>query len=503
MRLVAVLFWLPPVAALFLVGFWFLWQTGGYVWWVSSLLFFATLGFGLQAWARRRDREFLAGLRSEADSSWPPDAGPAWKEIEELARNIKSGEYAVDGINDLLGLGRIALEKVARAFHPNREEPLMELTLPHGLLIVERACHDLRTEIVENIPFSHCVTIGDVARLQRWGQVVQRGLGWYRWLRPLVNPVGFLRAETLNALTTKTVMPVGKDFRCWLLQEYVRKIGKYAIELYSGRLTLGAIQLAPSALPSCKDVHEEKRQRVGREEEPLRILVLGRSNQGKSSLVNALFGEVMVATDILPDECAQTNSFRLERDGLIPALIFDMPGINTRSLSQKVLLEQTNKADLILWVTAAHRPDRELEGEIMSRLRSEWQARPDHHPPTLLVAVSHIDQLRPIREWQPPYDLTDAQNAKARNIRDAVARAALDLDTPVSDVIPVCLAEGRNYNVSDCLWAAILEHQTAANRVRLLRLRYAQKKVEDTELLWRQLKNSGRFLVDLPSRLLK
>jgi hypothetical protein len=83
-----------------------------------------------------------------------------------------------------------------------------------------------------------------------------------------------------------------------------------------------------------------------------------------------------------------------------------------------------------------------------------------------------------------------------------ITAVAQDLEVPLARVIPVCLAEGRAYNVSDSLWAAILDHQPAANRVRLLRLREAQKKVEDWALLRRQLVSTGRLLKGLPGRLL-
>jgi uncharacterized protein len=67
---------------------------------------------------------------------------------------------------------------------------------------------------------------------------------------------------------------------------------------------------------------------------------------------------------------------------------------------------------------------------------------------------------------------------------------------------PVCLAEGRAYNVDDALWAAILAQQDEAGRVRFLRCLEARKRVENWTLLGRQLANAGRFLLDLPKRAL-
>ena len=84
----------------------------------------------------------------------------------------------------------------------------------------------------------------------------------------------------------------------------------------------------------------------------------------------------------------------------------------------------------------------------------------------------------------------------------AVATVAADLAVPVAEVIPVCLAERRIYNVDDALWAAILEHQDEANKVRFLRCLEERKRAENWTLLRRQLANAGRRLLELPGRVL-
>jgi len=115
--------------------------------------------------------------------------------------------------------------------------------------------------------------------------------------------------------------------------------------------------------------------------------------------------------------------------------------------------------------------------------------------------VSHIDQLRPPREWQPPYDLRDPQSTKAVNIRAAMETVAADLAVSIAAVIPVCLAGGRIYNVDDALWAALLDQQDEAGKVRLLRCREQRKRAENWTLLRRQLTNTGRWLLNLPGRM--
>ena len=297
---------------------------------------------------------------------------------------------------------------MARIYHPERVEPLLELTLPHGLLIAERACRDLRTEIAGQIPFSHRLTLGDLVRAYRWKATAERLLDLYRAGRLIVNPVNALLGEVWERLRRQSFGAAWSDLHRWLLQEYVRKLGFYAIELYSGRLTLTEGEPAAATPTSRRDLEQAESQAAARAEEPLRILVLGRSNAGKSSLINALFGRLTAPADVLPDPAATVAPYRLEREGLTAALVFDTPGIDTDGLPAKALNRLAMDADLVLWVTAAHRPDRQPERETLDRIRALWAARQDRHPPPLLAALSHIDLLRPPREWQPPYDLSQS-----------------------------------------------------------------------------------------------
>jgi predicted GTPase len=498
LRLVALSLWALPVVALLPLGVFWLWQSEALSWWLLAMVACSAAGYGLQYGLRGRDRQLLADAATGPDPRWPPKADDAWMAVERLAEEMKPEDWPLNDGGRLWLLGQKTLETVARHHHPKVERPLLELTVPHTLLIIERASRDLRATVAEQIPFSHRLTIGDLLRAYRWKASAERLLNVYRAGRLAINPVDALLSEIWGQLRNRGYGVAWIELHRWLLREYVRKVGYYAIELYSGRLTL------TDAEPTKASRADLRRAEVAASQidEPLRILVLGRASAGKSSLINALFGRLVAATDVLPDTTATLTPYRLERDGLDAALIFDTPGCDSSLLDEKALKGAALAADLILWVCAAHRPDRQWERERLDELRSRYAARPDHRPPPLLVAVTHIDRLRPSREWQPPYDLLNPASTKAANIRAAVEAVAGDLAVPVGTAIPVCLADGRIYNVNDTLWAAILERQGEANRVRFLRCLEDRKRRENWTLLGRQLASAGRWLADLSGRVL-
>jgi predicted GTPase len=504
LRLIALLLWTLPLTALLPLGLLWLWRTGNLLWWLAAMVACSAAGYGFQWWLRRRDRRLLAGAQTAPDPQWPPRAQSAWDAIEAIALGVKPEDWPLTDNPRLPDLGREALEAVARIYHPEVERPLLELTLPHLLLVIERAARDLRTEVAGQLPLSHRLTLGDLVRAYRWKATAERLLDLYRAGRLVFNPAGAVLSEAWGGLRRRAFGAAWSDLHRWLLQEYIRKVGYYAIALYSGRLILTDTDADPAAVTpvSRQDLEQAASATADVAAEPLRILVMGRANAGKSSLINALFGQLTAPADVLPDPTASVAPYRLEHAGLTAALVFDTPGCDTAGLTPKAQERLATSADLVLWVTAAQRPDRQVERETLDRLRALWAARPDHHPPPLLVAVSHIDLLRPPRDWQPPYDLTHPQGAKATNIRAALEAVAGDLAVPLADAIPVCLAEGRVYNVADTLWATLLARQGAADRVRLLRCLDERKRAEDWALLRQQLASTGRFLARLSGRLL-
>lgn len=495
-RLLALAMWLLPLLALAPLGGLWLYEAGLLRLWLLVMLLAGALGSLLLWWVRRREGARLARSGTSPDPAWSPRSGELWASVESFATHLHPADWPLNEPQRLAELGRQTLDRVARAVYPELEEPVLELTLPHTLLIVERAARDLRETLLRELPFSHRLRLGALVRLYRWRAFAERLLGLYRVGQWALNPLNALLGEMLNALRGRSFSLAREELHAWLLREYVRKVGYYAIALYSEPPLFDA--QAPDARTTPRSLSDlaEAKCVEGEPGEPLRILVLGRANAGKSSLINALFGELRRATDVVADTTELIQPLQLRREGLELALVFDTPGLE--SMRESALLDLAAEADLLLWVSPAHRPDRHLERERLDALRAFWGSRPERRAPPLLVVVSHIDRLRPPRLWSPPYDLNGAQDPKATSIRAALLALGQDLAVAPDGLVPVCLAEGRYYNVEDTLWAAILAHLDAARQARLVRARETHRRHQDWALLWGQLGRAGRRLLVMP-----
>ena len=502
LQVVALVLLSAPAIGVVLLGLYGLWRSDQTLWWLAGFVVSALVGYGLQQWCVRRDRRLLSEAVTQADPDWPPEADEVWRRVDALAEELEPDEWPLDDGGRLWALGRLALETVAEAYHPGTERPLLELTVPHALLIVERASRDLRGDIVEHVPLSHRLTIGDLLRVQRWKERAERAYDVYRAGRVVINPLDALIGEAWRQLRNRSFGVARVELHRWLLRAYVRKVGFYAIDLYSGRLPLEETKAGgrTGGVGESQASAEAGKPEPGSELAPLSIVVLGRTGAGKSSLINALFGRLTAATDVLPGATPGVCAYELEREGFTRARVFDTPGCDGEECDPAAFERLVDAADLVLWVSMVTRPDRGAERAVLDSLRERTVQRRNRRPPPLIVAATGIDRLRPAAEWAPPYDLEAVSRPKAASIRAAVEALAADLDIDLARVVPVCLAEGREYNVEDGLWSTMLTVQDEALRARLLRCLESRRHDEHWTLMMRQLRAAGRLLGGLPER---
>jgi predicted GTPase len=140
---------------------------------------------------------------------------------------------------------------------------------------------------------------------------------------------------------------------------------------------------------------------------------------------------------------------------------------------------------------------------LLRQLDGHFAAHPELRPPLVIVVLSHIDLLRPVREWNPPYNIAAPDSAKAHTIRAAMNAVAADLDIDTALVVPVCLLPDRVYNVDEALVPLLVEILPDAKRTLLLRSLKTLREKEQWTLLGRQARATGRFLWQLGGQVLK
>lgn len=477
-----------PWVSLMVLGLLWLWQ-GGRVWaWAIAAALFGLPAIPLARLVRRRanaEARIAMGDLAEPSRNWNAAGREAWSDVLAIADSAAPFSFAET--QSLATSARHIIDVVARRFHPEAHSAWAQFSLPEALLLAERLCRDVRREALRHIPGIRALRLSDLLWVQRqnerYGGGLRLGYEFWRLARAAINPIGAAGSETSRLFVDKAATVLSYRLRAYATRLFTLEVGRAAIDLYSGQLALSEDDLRAAQERDAADVASPVA--------PVRIMLIGQVNAGKSSLVNALAREIRCAVGPVPTTSRATE-YRLEVEGSPVVSVVDMPG-----LDQSVEPEfrtQVARSDLILWVASATQPARDLDYQALENIRSGAEAQLARRAPPILLALTHIDQLSPASEWTPPYNIAEPEGPKARRIRAAVDAVARVLRLSANAIVPVAMPlHGEPYNI-DALWARIAVEVDEAKLVQLDRLRLAQRRLNLRELA-DQLGNAGRFII--------
>lgn len=487
-----------PYALIVLAGTIWLYQAGLLLEFMVLSAVVTLAGWQIMAWLKRKNLA-AAAETVRAGETWTKAGQEAWSEVSAIACRVQQQDLSLDNPEPLWGVLREVLETVARKFHPDAPQAVLEIPVPHVLRVAELVAADFRLAFSEHVPGAHILTLNDWQRLRRLAALWRPMYLFYRIVSFGVNPISALLREARDSAAGGLLNTSTDEVKRWAIGFCVRKAGYYAIQLYSGHLVLEGIEFRAYPTPQSQaDLQSDATRSQRLAEEPLRILVVGQVKSGKSSLINALFGETRAAVDVVP-RTRNVTPYLLERDGVPRAVILDTAGYEGPDAPADAftqLGDEIADCDLVLLVLSACSATRAADRRLLDGIRRYFHERPDRLVPPLLTVLTHVDQLRPLGQWNPPYDLSHPADEKARQIAEAVETVAKDLALASEQaVVPVCLKAEQLYNVAEAVAPAILHVASDAQRVKYLRCLRHFHREEYWQRLWQQAINSGRLLL--------
>jgi uncharacterized protein len=484
-----------PWLSLLVLGIVWLWQ-GGHVWiWALAAAAIGLLSWPLWYSVKRRSTEearIALGDLAQPSRQWHVTERDAWSLVLAIADETPPLNFLE--IDPLLDVAQKTIAAVARRFHADAEDAWARFSLPEAMLLGERLCRDIRREALRRIPGIRGVKLSHMLWLQtqseRYGPVAQLGwkLGYGLWraVRAAINPLQAVGQEVSGMVFDRTTGILSLRVRSYATRLLVLEIGRAAIDLYSGRLALSEEEIRTA----------QQRDIAGATDDPVmpvRILLAGQVSAGKSSLLNALAQEVRGAVGPVPTT-ANATEFLLDQDGRPSVMLVDTAGLDGSAVVTEELLIQAERADLVLWVASAMQAARANDRSALDALRARGAAQLTRRPAPILLAFTHVDQLRPGGEWMPPYDIATPTRPKAQAIRAAMDSVARILDLPIDAIVPVAMPPGvPPYNL-DALWARIALAIDEAKLVQLDRLRFSEPAFRLRELP-QQLGDAGRLII--------
>ena len=370
---------------------------------------------------------------------------------------------------------------------------------------MELAAADLDELVQKYVPGSHLICVRDLQSAKKATEWYKIGQNAYWAGSMLINPlqVGMRWAASRYGLGTLLDKLQG-SLLLWFHTAFVQQLGRYLIEMNSGRLRVGVkryreiMKQHGDPTEDAPTPHEEPSPAASGVQS-ISIAVLGPVKAGKSSLVNALVGQPAAIVDALPVPHVGIRYQVKFADGQ-PLTLLDTSGYGQDGANEEefaAATEAARDADLVLFVTTATNPGRSKDVDLLDRLAAWFAERPQLRRPPIVAAVNQIDLLSPKSEWSPPYEWQTGTRPKELNIRECVAAVKEQLGERVLEVVPVCARLGQSFGITEGLVPALAMQLDDARGSAMLRAFHAESHADQFKKLGKQLVAGGKKALGL------
>ncbi len=366
---------------------------------------------------------------------------------------------------------------IANIYHPEVKYPLLNIYIPQAYGLIRGTVDDMDRWMQKLSPVLNQVSVGQAyqayevyQRLEPSARKLLQVLNWAQWL---LNPIAALAKNASQDSSEQATQQLLVNLGQLLREVALRNLCRQAVALYS-RDTLPTLELAniPPQLPETKtqtlrEILTQAQPVEVVEQKPVDILLVGRTGSGKSSLINTLFQSEKAAVDVLPST-DKLQSYHWESPTGETLTLWDTPGYEqvSRGDLRQLVLDYAHKADLLLLINPALDPALQMDIDFLQIITTEVTNLP------VITAVTQVDRLRPIREWQPPYNWQLGDSPKENNIRQAVEYRMQELEKYCQLVLPIVNNDtniGRDAWGIDALSLGLLQAIAPAKQLRLAR----------------------------------
>ncbi|WOD39375.1 GTPase family protein [Nodosilinea sp. E11] len=367
----------------------------------------------------QQELDAAAEVEIPAGGAVPTSAAIA---LEDILTAAQQDAPVWEDWNPLLNRCREVVTVVAQAYHPDVKYPLLNIYLPDAYGLLRGTVDDVDRWIETLTPVLGQVTVGQAVQgyeVYRQVEPSARKL-WqaWTWAQWLLNPA-VAAARTLSQPTNiQANQQLLGNLNALLREATLRNLYRQAVALYSGELPdlPGPAKPLPAAqTQTLREILEQAEPVEQVATKPVRILLVGRTGAGKSSVINTLFDADRAAVDVLPSTDS-ISTYRWSGETGETLTLWDSPGYEQvdRADYRDQLLDCARQADLLLLVTPALDPALQMDADLLSDMRQEVPDLPT------IVVVTQVDRLRPLREWQPPYDWQGGDRPKEIAMREAI-----------------------------------------------------------------------------------
>jgi len=424
----------------------------------------------------KAQEELAAEVEAET-ATGPLTAGEAEAALEQILAEAKADPPVWEDWNPFWQRCRDVVSAVAQTYHPEVKYPLLNIYVPDAYGLLRGTVDDVDRWIESLSPVLGQVTIGQAVQGYEFYRKVEpsarklwQAWGWVQWL---LNPAVAAARTVSQPSNNQATQQLLGNLSTLLREATLRNLYRQSVALYSGTLpTMPVPDQAQPVVPAAKtqtlrDLLDQAESPEKVANKPVNLLLVGRTGAGKSSVINTLFEADKAEVDVLPST-DDVRSYQWQTDSGDALTLWDSPGYEQidREDYRELLLDYAHQADLLLLVTPAMDPSLQMDVDLLQDMRQEVQDL------AAIAIVTQVDRLRPMREWNPPYDWQWGERPKEVSIRAATRYRQEQLGEVCDLVLPLVTLDSATNRLpwnADALAKALIELIEPTKELRLAR----------------------------------